>query len=58
MDRAAAEEASIADVTGCTVEAGIEDWGLQQLTRVVVTRPDQRAGAGLRFCFAEEGLRD
>ena len=23
-----------------------------------MTRPDQRAGAGLRFCFAEEGLRD
>ena len=59
-ESSAAEDASIADLTGCAVEMGVEDWGLQQLPRVVVARQGQgpRGGTSLRFCFADVGLRD
>jgi|EP01046_Picozoa_sp_COSAG06_P025490 hypothetical protein len=49
------EKSAVRDVRGCTVEGGWEDWGLQQLPRVVLSRADLRS---CKFCFASESQRD
>ena len=48
---------SIDDVAGCAVTGGLEDWKVQQLPRVMLSRSDLPGGA-VKMCFASAELRD